>query len=149
MPAPKGNTYWKLAKGFGVGKSKKYKPNELWEKALDYFEWIEKNPLKEERVFANGVRMKVDKMRAMTILGFCLFANISRELFDNYSNDETYIDITTRIRDVIYTQKLEGAAADLLNTNIIARELGLKDRSDVTTNENEIKIQQITGMIIK
>jgi len=81
MAAPKGNTYWKLAKGFATGKQKKYTPDELWSKAIDYFEWIEKNPLKEEKVFGTGLKMKVNKMRAMTVVGFCIFAEISRELF--------------------------------------------------------------------
>ena len=134
MAAPKGNTYWKLAKGFAVGNEKKYQPEELWQKAIDYFEWIDKNPLKEEKVFGTGARMKVNKMRAMTITSFCLFAEVDRMTFDKYCKDEAYIYITTRIRDVIFSQKFEGAAADLLNPSIIARELGLADKSSVTSD---------------
>lgn len=133
MAAPKGNTYWKQAKGFAVGNPKKYTPEELWNKALEYFEWIEKNPLKEEKVFGTGVRMKVNKMRAMTLTGFYLFAEIDKKTFEKYCNDEAYIPVTTRIRDIIYTQKFEGAAADLLNPNIIAREIGLADKTDITS----------------
>ncbi|WGM06649.1 terminase small subunit [Arsenophonus nasoniae] len=33
--------------------------------------------------------------------------------------------------EVIYDQKFSGAAADLLNANIIARDLGLKEQSQV------------------
>jgi hypothetical protein len=138
MAAQKGNTYWKLAKGFAVGAEKKYSPNELWTKAVEYFMWVEKNPLKEEKVFGSGARMTVNKMRAMTITGFCLFAQIGRNTFGEYCNDEAYTNITARIRDVIYTQKFEGAAADLLNANIISRELELKERTDHTTDGNPI-----------
>jgi hypothetical protein len=135
MPAPKGNAYWKLAEGFAVGADKKYTLDELWTKAVEYFHWVEENPLKEEKVFGTGVCMTVNKMRAMTITGFCLFAKISRPSFDKYCNDEAYVYITTRIRDIIYTQKFEGAAADLLNPNIISRELGLSEK---TENRQEI-----------
>jgi len=136
--APKGNTYWKLAKGFAVGNEKKYQPSELWEKAIDYFEWVEKNPLKEEKVFGTGVRMTVNKMRAMTIISFCLFAEICKNTFELYCKDEAYLTITSRIRDIIYSQKLEGAAADLLNPSIIARELGLKEQLDHTTKGDKL-----------
>ena len=73
-------------------------------------------------------------MRAMTIAGFCLFARITRDTFNRYEKDKAYSDICALIKEVIYTQKLEGAAADLLNPAIVARELGLADKKDVTTN---------------
>lgn len=64
----------------------------------------------------------------MTIRGFCLFAGISRQTFLNYEKDERYLDIVTRIKDII----VEGASADLFNVNIIARELGLAEKTDMT-----------------
>ena len=42
--------------------------------------------------------------------------------------NKDFIGITTQIKKVIYSQKFEGAAADMLNANIIARELGLSDK---------------------
>ncbi|SFE41875.1 hypothetical protein SAMN04488523_10749 [Sulfitobacter brevis] len=36
------------------------------------------------------------------------------------------------VDDVIYTSKFEGAAAGLLNSNLISRELGLTDRQEFT-----------------
>lgn len=128
MAAPRGNTYWKLAKGWGVGNDAAYTPEELWNKACDYFDWVEKNPLKEQKVFGSGLRMNVSKMRAMSQKAFCIFAQISSTTFDNYHADEAYLGITARIKDIIFTQKFEGAAADLVNPNIIARELGLAEK---------------------
>lgn len=138
MAAPKGNTYWKLAKDWGIGADRKYTPDDLWTKALEYFRWVESHPLKEEKVFGTGLRMQVSKLRAMSIVGFCIFANIDRKTLSAYEADEAYLHITTRIRDIIYTQKFEGACADLLNSNIIARELGLTDRQDITSNGDSI-----------
>jgi len=73
-------------------------------------------------------------MRALTIKGFCLFANISCDTFENYSKDEAYFGITNSIKNLFYTQKLEGAAADLLNANLMAREIGLADKQDINAN---------------
>lgn len=136
MSAPKGNQYWKLAKSWGTDKA--YSPDVLWLKALEYFSWIETTPLQEEKVFSNGKRMKSAKMRAMTIRGFCIFAQISTVTFAKYETYQDYINITARIRDIIYTQKFEGAAAGLLETNIIARELGLIDKQQVDLTNRDI-----------
>ncbi len=128
MAAPKGNQYWKLAHNWK--RPKLYKPNELLDKANEYAQWCENNPLYEMKVFGTGVRMKVPKMRAMTIQGFCLFANMTTQTFYEYEKDEAYHDIITHVKGIFFSQKFEGAAADLLNPNIIARELGLVDKSN-------------------
>ena len=114
MAFKQGNTYWKLAKGFTPGTEKKYAPDELWVKAVEYFKWVEDN-----------------KMRAMTITEFCVFAGITSQTFFNYEKEQAYFDITARIRDIIYSQKFTGAAAGLLESNIIARELGLADKQEI------------------
>src|SRR4051794_37310232 len=133
MAAPKGNSYYLLAVGFK--KPKSYTPELLWKKAIEYVKWVGNNPLIEEKVFANGKRMKVKKMRAMTQQEFCLFARICRDTFNQYEKEKEYSDICGRIRDIFYTQKVQGAAADLLNHAIIARETGLADKVE-TKNQN-------------
>lgn len=144
MAAPKGNTYWKLAKGFAEGNEKKYSKNELWTKAIEYMEWLEKYPLKEQKAFGNGKKVTVNKMRAATITGFCIYAGISTTTFDNYSKDQAYLGITSRIKELFFSQKFEGAAADLLNSNIIARELGLADAKKLQGDEeNPLRMEQV------
>ena len=136
MAAPKQNKYWQFRDKHG--RDYKYKPEELWTELIAYAEWVEDNPLLEQLTFhAQGTITKTDspKMRAMTLKGFQLFADISHTTWDNYEKNEDFIAITTRIRDVIYTQKFEGAASNLLQPNIIARELGLREHS-----EQEIKL---------
>jgi len=130
MAAPKGNQYWKLAHDWK--KPKRYQPDELLEKAKEYSVWCEQNPLFELKVFGTGVKIEVPKMRAMTIQGFCLFANMAPSTWKEYDKQEAYSSIIARVRELFFAQKFEGAAADLLNPNIIARELGLADRSEHT-----------------
>lgn len=132
MAAPKGNSYWQFRDKHG--RDHKYTPDELWDEFCQYSEWLEENPLLEEKGFAfQGSVTKKDfcKMRAMTLMGFCLFADIETQTFRNYKNNQDFLGVATRIENCIYTQKFEGAAAELLNPNIIARDLGLIDKQDI------------------
>ena len=65
------------------------------------------------------------------VWGLCIFLDISQDTWEDYKKREDFIGITTRVEGIIYSQKLEGAAADLLNSNIIARELGLSDKKEL------------------
>ncbi len=131
----KNNIYWKLRTK--DGKDKIYKtPTELWGECVLYFQWVEENPLYEEKVFHSaGIITRADtaKLRAMTISGLCLFLGICEKTWANYRNRDDYLQVITRAERIIRTQKFEGAAADLLNPNIIARDLGLIEKKDVTT----------------
>lgn len=73
----------------------------------------------------------ISKMRAMTLTGLCLFLDIADNTWPTFRVREDLSVITTRIEKVIYDQKFSRAAADLLNANIIARDLGLKEHSQV------------------
>lgn len=140
MAAPKGNKFWKARASHGRDKIFK-SPNDLWEAACEYFEWVEDNPLWEYKVAqyqGAPVSMEVPKMRAMTIDGLCMFLGVNSVYLNHF---EARLDLTTKegedfskvigeIKTTIRNQKLEGAAADLLNANIIARELGLKDKTE-------------------
>ncbi len=109
--------------------------DELWAAVVEYFEWVDANPLYEEKVF-NGkdgiVRASIRKMRAMTISGLCIFLDIDRKTWDAYRERPDFIHIVTRAEEIIREQKFTGAAADLLNANIIARDLGLADKSELS-----------------
>lgn len=136
MPAPKGNQFWKARSKSGRDKIFQ-SPESLWEAAQEYFEWNEKNPLKEGKAAqfqGEFVYGEVNKMRAMTKSALCRFLHIDTETWENYKTTEGYEDffgITREIEQIIYDQKFTGAAAELLSTNIIARELGLADKKEL------------------
>ncbi|CNE35971.1 DNA-packaging protein [Yersinia intermedia] len=133
MAAPKGNRFWEARSSHG--RNPKFgSPEVLWAACIEYFDWVEKHPLWETKAFAfQGVVTKatLPKMRAMTLKGLCLFLDISDETWRSYRAREDFIGVITRAENVIYDQKFSGAAADLLNANIIARDLGLKEQSQV------------------
>ena len=54
-----------------------------------------------------------------------------------------FLGVIDEIEAAIYTQKLEGAADGLFNSNIIARELGLTEKTENThknLNHNSVEI---------
>jgi len=133
MPAPKGNRFWEARSKHGRDK---IFANEdiLWEAACEYFEWVDDNPLMEDKVFAfqgDVTHAPVAKMRAMTLDGLCTFLDICKRTWDEYRSREDFLLVITRVESIIRDQKFSGAAADLLNANIIARDLGLADKKEV------------------
>lgn len=145
MSAPKGNKYWQLASN--PGRPKKYSPRTLWKKFNEYCKWIDENPFYEAVIVQKGItvenekgekktsyQMGLPKMRPYTLTGFQIYANISHETWANYCKEEEFLEVSTRIKDICFTQKLEGAASGFFNSNIIARDLGLVDKQ-----KNEIE----------
>lgn len=106
---------------------------------------MEDNPLWEAKYTqyqGEPVDITVPKMRAMTISGLCLFLDIDRSTWTDWKNVDDFSAIVARAEEVIYSQKFAGAAADLLNANIIARDLGLSDKSNVDHTTGGEKITQ-------
>lgn len=131
--APEGNQFWRLRASSGRD-PKFFTPEELWEDACEYFEWVENNPLWEDKLVTfqgTATHEPVRKMRAMTQEGLLLFLDMSRQTWANYCEKQDFIDVTQKIQNVMRSQKFAGAAADLLNANIIARDLGLTDKQEI------------------
>lgn len=130
-----GNRWW-LARSSHGPKPKFATAEELWSACLEYFAYVQDNPLKEEKVFSatEGIRKtEVAKMRAMTLDGLCLFLDVWYSAWDDWrDNRPDLAEVITRVEATIRDQKFSGAACDLLNANIIARDLGLADRSELT-----------------
>ncbi|EIN8656632.1 TPA: DNA-packaging protein [Citrobacter freundii] len=133
MAAPKGNRFWEARSSHG--RNPKFEsPEALWDACCEYFTWVEENPLWEMKAFSyqgEVTQEPIAKMRAMTLGGMIIFLDITRQTWATYKAREDFLTVTTRAEEIIYDQKFSGAAADLLNANIIARDLGLKEQSQV------------------
>ena len=140
MAAPKGNRFWEARTKHG--RDKLFASSELlWDACCEYFIWVEDNPLWENKTTqfqGTPVDLPSAKMRAMTLSGLCLFLDMDRSTWTAWKTDIDFSAIVTRVEDVIYSQKFAGAAADLLNANIIARDLGLTDKKDLSLSEKVI-----------
>jgi hypothetical protein len=132
MAAPKGNRFWEARSTHGR-KPKWDDPNELWAACVEYFEWVDGNPLHASELVKYKGKFKtakIAKMRAMTISGLCIFLGIDPTTWGDYRGKQGFSHIITRVEEIIREQKFTGAAAGLLETNIIARDLGLIDKTE-------------------
>ena len=139
---------WEVAKK-SVGQPPKFKsPDEMLHRAYDYFSWCKENPLIEPKAFSSqGEVIYGDtiKMRAMTQEGLCVFLNVSVATWHNYKAKPEYLEVTKHIEGMMKDQKFSGAAAGFLNPNIIARDLGLKDSSEIEHSGSvKYDVKQIT-----
>ena len=163
MGAPRNNEFWKLRSKHGRDKLFET-PDLLWQAACEYFEWCENNPLYEMRGFAyQGVvtKEKFPKMRAMTLSQLCFFLHCSESYFRTFKSlkaglkdneltqiDKDFLTVIHEVETIIYNQKFQGAAAELLNPNIIARDLGLSEKTDGTLKVDGV-ITSITTKVIR
>lgn len=113
-------------------------PEEMVQATTAYFEWAASNPLQEEKLFhyqGSVTTAQGNVMRAFTLRGLCIFCGITRSTWDRYRSLEPYAELCSFVEDIIYTQKFEGAAANLLNATIIARDLGLAEKTDLSSKD--------------
>lgn len=152
MAAPKGNRFWELRAKHGRDKLFAT-PELMWQACKEYFEWCEDNPLIEvDFVGKDATQVEKPKMRAFTMQGLCLYLDCNTRYFNEFENNlkgkteqisKDFSAIVTRVREIIYNQKFTGAAAGFLNPNIIARDLGLTDKADITSGGHKIGLDAV------
>jgi hypothetical protein len=141
MAAPTGNQFWKARHSHGRGLAFST-PEVLAAACYEYFQWVEDNPLPcNPTPFTKPPKegeeaVVLTRMRPMTLVGLYNFLEITRPTWDDYREREDFSAICTRVEQIIYQQKFDGAATDLFNANIIVRDLGLREKTDaVVTGE--------------
>jgi hypothetical protein len=140
MAAPIGNKFWELRSKHGRDKLFAT-PKLLWEAACEYFDWCDNNPLIETDFRGKDAdRVEIPKQRPYTLHGFCLYVDASTGYLREFKKDcsKDFVSVVTRIEETIYNQKFSGAASGFFNANIISRDLGLQDKTDVTTGGEKI-----------
>lgn len=137
MAAPKGNKFYKLRKDF-EGDGRKISEEQLFSKAQEYIDYCLNTPIYQTDFRGkDSNRVEIPKMRAMCLKGLCHWVGISTTTLHEMEKDQKYANIITQVKQLMFTYKFEGAAADQLNHNIIARDLGLQDHQKVnSTNSN-------------
>lgn len=142
MAAPTGNQFWKLRSKHG--RDRLFESAEmLWEAACEYFNWCDAHPWWKNEAIKSGDSagkiIKVPTARPYTTQGLCLYLDCNVVYFNQFEKaldgreDEASKDfskIASRIRETIYMQKFEGAAVGAFNSNLIARELGIAERTE-------------------
>jgi hypothetical protein len=145
MAAAKGNQYWKMRSKHGRDRIIT-DPVALSESADEYFQMCIDNPILQKDFRGKDAdTVYLEHPRVFQKDGLALFCHVSQwrtiEQLKEVSDD--FLQVVTRIENIIKTQKFENAAVGLFNSNIIARDLGLRDNSDVTSGGEKISIRII------
>lgn len=140
MAAPTGNKFWEQRSTHGRDKIFET-PDVMWKSACEYFEDCIANPWYKTEAIKSGDRageiINIPVPVPFTIQRLCLFLGVNSHYFSQFKkslkekNDDVSQDfssIITRIEEIIDTQKFEGAAVGIFNSNIVARSLGLSEK---------------------
>lgn len=142
----------------------KFTPDEFKKAWEEYFAWCDENPwMKNEAIKSGesaGMIIKIPTARPYSEIGFCAYHGLGehyinqlgKRLDDAQTEEEKQLSyILTRMRAKCRAQKFEGAAVGAFNPNIIARDLGMVDKKDITTGGDKItgfKITDVDGTSI-
>jgi hypothetical protein len=148
-----GNQLWQLSSRKILDGRRSFQfPHELLEELVKYFNWIHDNPLSESKLVSfqgSSALEDVPKMRAVTQQSMYLYCGISRAKWGQYrlGNDlEGFKEVVEWAEDMMHTLNFEGGASGLLNPMLVARQLGLAERTELTGRDGGPMMQQTTDM---
>lgn len=139
MAAPTENEFYKLRLDLS-NDGKKISVKQLAIKCQEYIDFCLENPLMEvDFKGKDATEVKMPKMRAMNIMGLCHWLGIVTATWYGWKKEDKYLSVITRVEQIFYNQKFQGAAAGMLNPNIIARDLGLRDHTQMNVQDDRKK----------
>lgn len=153
MSAPIGNKFWKSRHKHGRDRLFAT-PDDLLQSAVEYFQWADENPwVTTKKVVSDNNGKTIEEkptQRPYTKKAWYHFIHCSdtwlKEFKKNCSED--FLLVINEIEDYIENQQWEGATVGVFNHNIIARTLGLRENSDITTKGDKIESKTIQVEIV-
>ena len=147
MAAPIGNQFWKLAPK--TGRKLLYEtPELLMADCMEYFEQTAARTdwNKQQFVGKDGRAEEIKVHPPFTKTGLCVFLGCTMETLNGYKpRSKEFLSVLTRVEEIIYNQKYEGAATGHYQQNIIARDLGLVDKKEMSGAQT-MKIEAAKGV---
>lgn len=136
----RGNRIWSTRKTWGppplyAG------PDELWAKCVEYFDWLDENPIIEQKAVAGKGVVNVYRNHPPTIEGLCVHLGVSTKTWWDWRNDRPdLVNVIARVDQMIRGDQIVGGLTDQYNSNLTARITGLADKSetDVTTKGEKL-----------
>lgn len=130
-------------------------PEELKQRADEYFAWTDANPYQQVKIFPNGKRTTkgiVPVMKAYTLYDFWDFCGVSEYWYYNFKSNkklctDAFLQVLREIETKIRANQVRGALSGFFKENLVARLNGISDKLQ-QEHTGEI-ITKITGMEIK
>ena len=134
-------------------KAHKYTPEQVFDLAVRYFTWAEANHIQaaETASFQGEVyESKIHKPRVFTLNGFRLFAGLSASVLEKWRREPGFSDVMDFIDGVVYEQKFQLAANNIVNAGFIGKEIGIEKPATVTIENNtRASVDAVTAEEVK
>lgn len=140
MGAPKGNQFWKMRAKHGRDRIIT-DVLALSENIDEYFSWCVDNPILEIDFRGKDLlEVSIPHPRVFKKEELARFVGVSewRLLEDLKSVSKDFSQVIKETENIIADQKYTYAVVGMFNSNIVSKDLGLKEHTDVTTNGKEI-----------
>jgi hypothetical protein len=108
---------------------------ELAKACADYFVWLNANPFIRVKTFQyQGAIVQGEEPvpRAPTVTGLALFLGVHRDSWYKWSKDERFADVCAAVTDELDQNKIELAAAGMLESMFIGKLMGIADKVETT-----------------
>lgn len=123
-------------------------PQQLWEAAIDYFQWVDNHPITYNRVLTSGKdagkKISIEAKRPYNIKAFCLHCCISEKWIDDIKNtqakDSDWYMVIEKVLMIIYTDNLEGALVDLYNSLMTSKVLKMDQPNQLSDEPVKVTI---------
>lgn len=155
--APKGNQFWKMRSKHGRDKIFAT-PQIMLDACYEYFEYQSRQSwVKIDYRGKENEMVQIPTSSPFTLTGLCIFLGVNTVYFTHFEDgikgkdddmSKDFCKVITHVREIIYTQKFEGASTGAYNANIIARDLGLRDSQDITSKGESISTEKTVHLTI-
>ena len=136
-----GNDFWTARYNHGR-KPKTATPEALWKACVEYFEWVQAIPMVDYKPMIEqqtAIDHPTMRPRAPTQEGLQVFLGISKTTWANWKERKGFLPIQERVEEVMFDWKLAGASAGIFNASIIARNLSLRENTDITSGGEKLE----------
>lgn len=107
-------------------------PQDLWDACVKYFDWVNANPLLEQKAFSYqgvGNIVHIEKQRVMHVNAMCFFLGVHRNTWMSWRAPGHHLaEVVHDVECIIAEQKFSGAAAGIFDPGLMGRDLGLVDK---------------------
>lgn len=146
--APKGNAFWKLRTDMSKD-GRKLSTEDFAVKVQEYIDRCLTETTNEIDFRGRDLKMVIlPHMKPILVTGLCFHCGISKVTLSEWEKDEKYSYIIEQFHHIRTTYNVEGASANLLHPNIIARVEELSDKAKVDHSSTD-GTMSLKGMSIE
>ena len=147
-PGDPGYWEWRKQTGFRGRPKAIPTPRKMWDLACEYFQMVDETPYKKQDFIKGGESagsiVELNNIRPYTWQGFGdylhsqgMLTRINDYKLNRDGRYSEFTEVISAIDDIMFSQKFSGAAVGAFNANIISRDLGLVDKSQMHVTEEQ------------